>query len=210
MDSFVIDTNFFVNQEIKTGFGSTTNQVAEGFYELAKKTSNIALFFIPPTIRDELSEFVTEKRLWDNLVSIFTIKNPSVNTTTIPSHVLYEFVNEARERMSKGLKIGEEKIKDAAQFFSGKEQMDKIVFEKSIGPIITNFRDRYRNATRFQFIDSVADLDLIILALETNSHLVSSDEGVIRWGRKFGVKEQSPTSFQQKLLYLLSLVRPSA
>lgn len=209
MDSFVIDTNFFVNQEIKTGFGNTTNEVAEGFYELVKKISNVSLFLIPPTIRDELSEFITDQSLWNKFISVFTIKSPSINSTTVPSHIWYEFVNETRARISKGLKIGEEKIKDTARLFSGKEAMDKISFEKTIGPIVTNFRERYRNATRFQFIDSVADIDLILLSLETKSHLVSSDEGVIRWGRKLGVKEQPPASFRQKLLHLASLY-PSA
>ena len=62
-------------------------------------------------------------------------------------------------------------------------------FQIQIGSVIKKFRERYRQATRFSFLDSLADLDLIVLTKEIDGNLVSSDEGVILWGRKFGVKE---------------------
>lgn len=199
MDSFVIDTNYFVNQEIKTGFGKTTKEVVEGFIDVSSKINNIE-FFIPPSIMLELQEFVLDQDLWKKFISLFTIKTPSINSLNIPASFLQTYVQESRERMYKGLKIAEEKIKDTASFFIGKEHMDGVVLEKTMGPLINNLRDRYRNVTRFRFIDSVADLDLILLAYETKSFIVSSDEGVIRWARMLGVKEQLPNAFRQKLL----------
>ena len=65
----------------------------------------------------------------------------------------------------------------------------------TVGPSIKNFRERYRNATRFGFIDSLADLDIIMLAMELDGTIVSSDEGLILWARSFGVKEILPKTF---------------
>lgn len=76
-------------------------------------------------------------------------------------------------------------------------------FQKAIGEWIKKFRQRYRQATRFGFLDSVADLDLILLAREEDGFLVSCDEGVMRWGRKIGVKEMQPAVWKEQLESLL-------
>ena len=80
---------------------------------------------------------------------------------------------------------------------------EKEDFEIKIGSVIKNFRDRYRVATRTGFIDSVADLDLIVLAKEIDGFLVSADEGAVRWGRVFGIKEVLPSAFRSRLDSLL-------
>ncbi len=85
----------------------------------------------------------------------------------------------------------------------GGEKLDKKDFEIKIGSVIKNFRNRYRIATRTGFIDSVADLDLIVLAKEVDGFLVSADEGAIRWGRVFGIKEVLPSAFRPRLDSLL-------
>jgi len=81
----------------------------------------------------------------------------------------------------------------------GKQKTDKRGFQTTIGPVIKKFRERYRQATRLGFLDSVADLDLIMLAKEQDGFLVSSDEGVLKWGRRFGVKETPASIFASKL-----------
>lgn len=79
----------------------------------------------------------------------------------------------------------------------GKENMDKKTFEMAMRQPIKKFRERYRNATRTGFLDSLADLDLIMLAKETGGVIVSADEGVIKWARIFGVREMSVPVFGQ-------------
>ena len=83
------------------------------------------------------------------------------------------------------------------------KDLGKKDFQIKIGATIKNFRNRYRNATRTGFLDSVADLDLIVLAFEQEAFLVSSDEGVLKWGRIFGVKEMPSEVFQKRLGALL-------
>jgi predicted DNA-binding protein (UPF0278 family) len=48
-------------------------------------------------------------------------------------------------------------------------------------------------------LDSLGDLDIIMLAKELDGTVVSTDEGVMTWARKFGVKEISPSSFGQMI-----------
>ncbi|OGK49733.1 hypothetical protein A3A56_03960 [Candidatus Roizmanbacteria bacterium RIFCSPLOWO2_01_FULL_40_32] len=72
-------------------------------------------------------------------------------------------------------------------------------YQKTMGEVVTKLRERYRQATRFNFLDSVADLDLIVLVRELDAYLVSADEGVIRWGRMFGVKEVAADMLLKRL-----------
>ena len=71
-----------------------------------------------------------------------------------------------------------------------------------MGEIIKKFRLRYRQATRFGFLDSTADLDLIVLTKEIDGFLVSTDEGVLLWGKTFGVKIMSALGFRRRLEHL--------
>jgi predicted DNA-binding protein (UPF0278 family) len=80
--------------------------------------------------------------------------------------------------------------------------MTRQDFQKKTGEIVKNLRDRYRQATRVNFLDSVIDLELITLAKELDGTVVSADEGVVRWGRFFGIKEIDPHLFKDKLLKL--------
>ena len=85
----------------------------------------------------------------------------------------------------------------------GQKAESKKDFQIAIGKFIKNFRDRYRNATRTGFLDSIADLDLIVLSKEIDGFLVTSDEGVLFWGRIFGIKEMPASVFQKRLEDLL-------
>lgn len=79
------------------------------------------------------------------------------------------------------------------------QSLDKKDFQIKIGAFIKKFRDRYRNATRYGFLDSVADLDVIVLAKELDGTVVSTDEGVIYWARLFGVREALPDVWKKQL-----------
>jgi predicted DNA-binding protein (UPF0278 family) len=49
----------------------------------------------------------------------------------------------------------------------------------------------------------LADLDLVVLAKQKDGFLVSTDEGVLSWGRVFGVKEMPAAVFSKRLRSLL-------
>ena len=206
MEKFVIDTNFFINLEIKSGFGKTAEEVLVSFTKMGDmlKKKKRAEFFMPPRVVDELAGFFEKKELIRAFLSIVSVKSPHISDIDFPAHVFYQLVEEMRARSYRGLRIAEEGVVLAGKKTTGREFAKKQEFEQAIGEVTKGLRERYRQATRFNFLDSVADLDLIVLSRELDAFLVSSDEGVLRWGRIFGEKELSLTFFKDRLAALLS------
>lgn len=210
MEKYVIDTNFFFNLEIKSGLGKNPQEIIENLTDIIKKLNppaggaKKAEFFMPQSILDEFLGFFPERKDYvDNFLSVITIKSPHTAKLEFEARVFYKLVEDIRARSYRGLQIAEEEVVKAGEKMLGQEKMSKQDFQKAIGEIIKKLRERYRQATRFGFLDSVADLDLITLTKELDGFLVSSDEGVLKWGRIFGVKEVPATLFRGKLLTLL-------
>jgi len=203
MNNYILDTNLFFNMENGMGLGGKTEEVTKKFTEVAKKMrqNKMAEFFMPPRIVDEYLSFFENKDqpFIKEFLNQITIKSPDINLVQVSGAVFYRLIDDIRERSYRGLRIGEEEIVKSARLMAGERELTKKDFEIKSGQTVKSFRDRYRQATRFGFIDSLADLDLIILAKEIDGYLVSSDEGVIKWGRVFGVKELPSGVFGAKL-----------
>jgi RNA ligase partner protein len=183
--------------------GAKTEDVVKKFTETAQKlkSSNEGKFLMPPRVVDEFLSFFEDKEqpFLKEFLAEVTIQSPSYNTMTVPASVMYQLVDDIRGRSYRGLTVGEEEIQNAGKLMAGAAELDKKEFQIKIGSVVKTFRDRYRQATRFGFIDSLTDLDLIMLAKETEGYLVSTDEGVIKWGRVMGVKEMPAPVFGQKM-----------
>ena len=207
MQNFILDTNFFFNLEIKSGFGKNATEIITNFTHVAKEArkQKKAEFYMPPRIVDEFLTFVTKEELYvQDFLNVITIKSPAINHIQFPAAIFYQLVDETRDRSYKGLRIAEEQVDAAAKKMQGATDLSHIEYQKTVGEIVTKLRERYRQATRFNFLDSVADLDLITLAKELDGTVISSDEGVLRWGRLFGVKEMPADLFRSSLLSLAS------
>lgn len=204
MNTYIIDTNFFVNMEIKSGFGLTSKDVIQNFVEVARKNiqDKKASFYISPRIHEELISFFEGQSFFTQLISALTIKSPSIIDMQFNATVFYQLVEEIRDRSYKGLRVAEEAVEEGARKMLSLSDPSKQQYQQALQDPIKRLRERYRQATRFNFLDSVADLDLIVLAKELDGFLVSSDEGVIRWGRIFGVKETPASLFRDELLSL--------
>ncbi len=203
MDRFVLDTNLFFNMEPGLGLGKKTEDVivkATKAIKALKKEKKIEVL-MPPKVVDELMSFFDDKNqsFLKDFLAVVTVKSPHVSTVEFPASVFYNLVSDIRDRSYRGLTIAEEEVKRAGKELQGSSSDSKQDFEKAIGRHVKNLRDRYRQATRTGFLDSVADLDLIVLAKEQDAYLVSTDEGVIKWGRVFGVKEMEATVFGKRL-----------
>lgn len=168
---------------------------------IIKANKKGAGFFMPPRIVDEFLSFFENKEqsFLKKYLSTVTIKSPDVRKTNLGGEVFYRLIEDIRRRSYRGLAVAEEEIIRAGRLMMGKVGLNKVEFEKTIGSVVKTFRDRYRQATRFGFLDSLADLDLIMLACDLNGFLVSSDVGVIKWGRVFGVKEMPVSVFAARL-----------
>lgn len=203
MDTYILDTNLFFNMEAGLNLGSKTEEVVKNITTVAKKLkdSNEATFLMPPRIVEEFLSFFENKEqpfIKDFLTAV-TIQSPNFHEMSLPAAVVYQLVDDIRNRSYRGMTVAEEEIQNAGREMMGKADLSKMDFQIAVGKAVKGFRDRYRQATRFGFIDSLADLDLIVLAKETNSHLVSTDEGVVKWGRVFGVKEMPAHVFGTKM-----------
>lgn len=207
MENYIIDTNFFFNLEIKSGLGKNPKEIIINLTKIIKKLNPAsagakkAEFFMPPRVLDEFITFVDQEASHiKDFLSLISVKSPSVAKINFPASVFYKLVDDIRDRSYKGLRIAEEVVDQAGQKMIGKNDLSKIEYQKTIGDIVTKLRTRYRQATRFNFLDSVADLDLITLTKELDGFLVSSDEGVLTWGRIFGIKEVTASLFHSRLL----------
>ena len=193
MQSYILDTNLFFNMQAGLGFGDTTEKVMENMILCGKK----AKLYMPPRIVEEFLSFFENKEqdIIKKLLAEITVKSPVIDSLQFPASVFYTLVEDIRNRSYRGLRTGEEEIEQAAQAFMGAQSLNKMEFQKKVGVQIKGFRDRYRQATRVGFLDSLADLDIIVLAKETEGTVVSTDEGLLKWSRLFGVKEMSPSVF---------------
>ena len=185
--------------EANLGLGNKTEEIVVGLTEkiTSLKKNKKAQFFMPPNIISEFLSFFEDKEqgFIKSLLLQITIKSPDISKVNLPSRVFYRLIEDIRERSYRGLNIGEEEIESSANLFQGHKSESTKEFQIKIGGVIKKFRERYRNATRAGFLDSVADLDLIMLSLEQDGYLVTTDEGVLNWGRYFGVKEMPSQLF---------------
>lgn len=207
MENFILDTNLFFNIGAGLEMGKNTQEIIIKLTETIKKLkkNSKANFYMPPRIIDEFLSFFEDKNqeFIKNFLSGVNIKSPDPTGVNFSSKVFYRLIEDIRSRSYRGLNIAEEEIVKAGESMVGKKTESKKDFQITIGKFVKNFRDRYRNATRTGFLDSVADLDLIVLSKEVDGFLVTSDEGVLSWGRVFGIKEMPASIFQKRLEDLL-------
>ncbi len=183
--------------------GKNTNDVMATITTLAKlgREKKSYQFYMPPRIVDEFLSFFDDKNqdIIQKLLASITVQSPDIHAVTVPAHIFYAMVEDIRQRSLRGLRVGEEEIEKAGKSLMEKGTLDRITFQKTIGEYVRGYRDRYRQATRAGFLDSVADLDIIMLAQELHGTIVSSDEGLLKWARLFGVKEVVPNSLATRL-----------
>lgn len=210
MERYVLDANLFFNMEAGLGLGEKTEGVVKSLTSIAKrlKTKKKSEFFIPPRVVDEFLSFFPNKEqsFLKDLLSVVSVKSPDIGKISFPAQVFYEIVGDIRARSYQGLRVGEEEIEKAGKTMLGKGNLSAKDFQIQVGSVVKKFRERYRQATRFGFLDSLADLDLIVLAKELDAFLVSTDEGVLRWGRVFGIKESPVGVWKARLEGLLEEV----
>ncbi len=207
MEKFVLDTNLFFNMQAGLNMGKKTEDVIINLTDTIRrlKKNKKAEFYMPPQVVDEFLSFFEDKsqQILKDFLSSIVIKSPESSIMQISATIFYEFIGQTRERNRRGATIAEEEITHAGSLFLGKKTMDRRAFQETVGKSIRKFRERYRYATRFGFLDSTADLDLILLSKELSAFLVSSDEGVLEWGRRFGVKEMPVEVWKKRLEELL-------
>jgi len=207
MENYILDTNLFFNMEEGLDLGDKTEEVIRNMTRAIKKLKELeqSVFYMPPLVVEELLSFFDNKEqdFLKEYLGAIIIKSPSVDNQSLPARFFYQIIDDVRNRSYRGLRVGEEEIIKAGRTMQGKGILSKKEFEVALGDVTRKYSERYRQATRTGFLDSVADLDLIMLARSTDGYLISTDEGVITWGRMFGVKEMPVSVFGARIKPLI-------
>jgi RNA ligase partner protein len=187
----VLDTSLFVNPDVRTNLGTTPTEALETFLFLAAQI-HILEFYMPPTTFKELLHFVEKERIPGDLLVVLHQKPPKRHELKVPAYLLYELIEDLRERVNKGLRVAEKAVKSAE-----KKKPDEIIQE---------LRRKYREALREGIIDSKEDVDLLLLAMELGALLITADQGLIHWAEKLGIQWLFPERFKD---YLQGAIRRS-
>lgn len=181
----VLDTSLFVNPDVRAAFGPTPTEALKEFLSLAKQTPSLE-FYMPPSIFTELQNFIEPEDITGDLLAHLRQKPPKKHELMVPGFLLYELIEEMRERVYKGLRVAEKAVRSTSTL--------------EVDAIIKDMRRKYRDALREGIIDSREDVDLILLAMELDALLVTADQGAIKWADKLGVQWLIPEKFKDFVL----------
>ncbi|VVB98096.1 PINc domain ribonuclease [uncultured archaeon] len=182
MRKFVIDTSLFVNPQVRRDFGADPKKAVAGFVKLAAKRKDFE-FYMPSSIFNELRNFVGNDI--EKLELVVKRRSPNVYAIYLPAAVFYDFIEEVRGRINKGLRLSEEFARDNKP--DNAEKLKKL-------------REKYKEAMRTGIVDSKEDFELVLLAKELEAALVSADEGVLDFSNKIGCEILHASKLKKALL----------
>ncbi|MFH1504164.1 MAG: RNA ligase partner protein [Candidatus Omnitrophota bacterium] len=174
----ILDTSIFVNPASRRFFGKTPGEALSNFLDEIRLEKSIS-FYMPPSIYEELMKFIEQDIPIEKTILIDK-RPPSSYQSSVPAILVYDFIEEMRSRINKGLRITE---KYARRGLKNPPSEDRKKEEE----IIKTLRQEYRTALREGVIDSKEDFDLILLAKELDAYLATSDKGLVKWAAKLGI-----------------------
>lgn len=206
---FVLDTTAFTDNQLRDEFGDgELSKTVDYLIDLIAR-SRIKLnmsVHMPPITYKEFTEYMARYECPDEIMikadTWIVKKTPNRYDTKIPSQIFYEYVQDMRERMNKGMRISENAIWEAA--VESLVRMDRgekkgQIEVEVLGKAIADFRKRYRLALRKGTLDSAPDLDVLLLAKELGAGVVAADEGIKVWAERLGLRFLSAKSFPKMM-----------
>jgi len=205
----VLDTTAFTDNQLRDNFGDGDLVKTVDFLIELIASSRIKLNMschMPPITYKEFSEYMARNECPDEVMvkadTWVVKKTPNRYDTKIPSQIFYEYVQDMRERMNKGMRISENAIwETAVESMVGMSRGDKKsqIEADVIGRAIADFRKHYRLALRKGTLDSAPDLDVLLLAKELDAGVVAADEGIKVWAERLGLRFLSAKSFPKMM-----------
>ncbi len=186
LERFILDTSLFTNPNVFKQFDEDPQTAIATFAALAYHAR--AEFYMPTAVYEELRKMRELRAVEADFERAVKLRSPRRLNLAIPSELLYEFIEEVRLRIDRGLRIAEEWTRRAA-----------TEAETEPGVNIAKLRQQYREAMRRGLIDSKEDADLFLLAYELDGTLVTADEGLRKWADKAGVKLINPLNLRKIL-----------
>lgn len=195
MQRFILDTSVFTNPDVYTRFAPEPLPAVARFLDMARDSG--ADFYMPASV---YTEFNTMRDLGD-LSSRFEaqvrVRSPRRYSINVPGALLYDFIDEVRVRIDRGLRIAEEHAR--LGHATSKEDADALIGQ---------LRGKYRDALRQGILDSKEDADVLLLSLELEGILVSADVGLQKWADRAGIEIVEPRHLAGVLREIATLQAP--
>lgn len=176
-ERIIIDTSIFTNPDVYQSFGVSPTEALRTFLEIVSKLDG-PTFYMPPTIYQELLNFVVIEDIPIDLQIRIFQKPPKRYELSVPAFLLYELIEDVRLRIDKGLRVAEEAVRGTSP--------------ETEPEAIASLRKKYRAALREGIIDSKEDVDLILLAKEMDGIVMTADSGIVKWADKLGIRYIDP------------------
>ncbi len=205
MEVFVLDTTAFTEARLRKGEQQSLEDVVREMTELLREARLVlnARFYMPPSIWSELRRMLIGHNVSldaiKELMTWITVKAPDKLSMKIPASVFSEYISDIKRRFLKGLRVAETAVKKAVRECAGRDEC--------LGETVKGLREKYREATRKGLVDSVEDLDLVLLAMELKAVVVTSDQGIRRLSEQLGIIVIDPEDFVSMLQRMIRGVR---
>ncbi len=183
-ERLVPDTSIFTNPDVYREFGDSPTEAFLRFLELAAEAPRVKVY-MPASVYEELKKMLKKPKLSPRARAIFRVKSPKKYEIHIPAFLLYELIDDLRQRINKGLRVAEEAVRASAH--------------KDPDEIINALRRKYREALREGIVDSKEDIEFILLALELDGLLLSADRGILSLADKLGIRWVPPEEIRETL-----------
>ncbi len=175
----VIDTSVFVNPDTRQLLASDASGALQRFLELARARG--IKVYVPVSVSKEMAHFIRPD-VMDRLKAQATVRAPDLFGMMVPAAVLHFFVREIRKRIDKGLRLAEQAVR-----------------VENSAENVRRLREQYREAVRSGIVDSVEDLDVVLLAKEVGGAVLTADEGIHNMAHALGVESLTLRDFMLKL-----------
>ncbi|ENN96506.1 hypothetical protein J422_01765 [Methanocaldococcus villosus KIN24-T80] len=205
---FCIDTSAFTEPSVRKALGfKTITELTDRLLDLiaeARIKLNISCHIPYPSVYKELLGFLESENCPRNVIvkvdTWLIKKTPNRYEIKIPSEIFYEYIKDLRERINKGMRIGEEHIvKSSEAVYDLTKRHPNLskreIINKVLSKTINTFRNKYRSALRVGTLDSAPDLDVLLLAKELDAAVVASDGGIEKWAQRLGLRFVNAADF---------------
>lgn len=207
---FVLDTTAFTDPKLVQRLGGSIIDVVNRLAELisiGRLRLNISCY-MPPSTFNELKNFLLENKCSlrdiDQVEAWIVRKAPNRSSVLLNSQVIYDYVSDVRDRLDQGMTIVQRAIKESSKR-TEKNILDGTGMKLSdIEKELTkNFGEKYRQKMRRGVLDSLPDIDTLILAKELEAGVVSADKGIKAWTERMGIRFVEAEFFPQIILTYL-------
>ncbi len=184
-ERLVPDTSIFTNPDVYIQFGEEPAEAFKNFLLMVSELEGEIAVYIPTSVFEELKRMLKEIKLPPKARSVLKVRSPKKYELYIPAFLMYEFIEDIRNRINKGLRVAEEAVK--ASTYKKPEEVLKFL------------RRRYREVLREGVVDSKEDLEIILLSLELDAIVLSADRGVLNMADKLGLRFLEPKEIKETL-----------